>query len=41
MEMKDNKFFAFVEEYRADIEAFINALVELIKTLFASDEAAE
>lgn len=37
--MKDNKFFAFVEEYRADIEAFINALVELIKTLFASEDA--
>lgn len=37
----DNKFFKFLETYRADIEAFINALVELFKTLFASDEAAE
>lgn len=35
----DNKFFAFVEKYRADIIAFFNALVELIKTLFASEDA--
>ena len=36
----DNKFFAFVEKYRADIVAFFNALVELIKTLFAENEEA-
>lgn len=37
--MKDNKFFAFVKEYKDDITAFINALVGLIKTLFASEDA--
>ena len=37
----DNAFFQFVEEYREDIVAFFNALVNFFKTIFASDEAAE
>lgn len=37
----DNKFFAFVEKYRDDITAFFKALVDLIKTIFASEETPE
>lgn len=35
----DNKFFAFVEEYKDDITAFINALINFFKTIFASEDA--
>lgn len=33
----DNAFFDFVKEYRDDIVAFVTALVNLFKTIFASD----
>lgn len=37
----NNKFFQFVETYREDIVAFFNALIELLKTIFGDDEAAD
>jgi hypothetical protein len=41
----DNKFFAFVEEYKDDIKAFIDALIEAIKAIMgklnAGEDAAE
>lgn len=30
----ENSFFDFVKQYRDDIVAFLNSLVELIKTIF-------
>lgn len=30
----NNDFFAFVEQYREDLIALLNAIVEFIKTLF-------
>ncbi len=34
----DNEFFAFVEEYKADIIAFFRALVNFFTTIFSSEE---
>lgn len=36
----DNVFFQFLEEYSTDIKAFLEALIELLKTVFGSDEEA-
>ncbi len=41
----DNKFFKFVETYKDDIKAFIEALIEAFKAIFAKlgegEDAAE
>ncbi len=36
--IKDNEFFAFINEYRADIIAFFHAIVNFFMAIFASEE---
>jgi hypothetical protein len=35
----ENEFFAFVTEYKADIIAFIQAIINFFTTIFSSEEA--
>ena len=37
----DNKFFQFLETYKEDITAFINALIEAVKAIMAKLNAGE